>query len=810
MKKNFKIFISSIIIIFSLITISNSVEPTSGAYVTDKATVPAARAYIDAFQPVQLLDYFLCVSKNHPENHPNSAWKTLTDQNACMLKSGLSQPSNDKNATTPQFVENIYSSTRASNTAEQVVLGFEQNKDGHAILGKGVLTSAPTESNPNGASSLFYDVIEPSSGHTLGDAKGKYNISANSDGSISVTLAVSHNHNDKQFADMIGSSTGITNLMFNPRPNIVMLMNADLKADSSTGKKTLLNAIGQTSGCLIYGFTQNSSTGEIDLTCGPSTASTISTSTGFTSTPMGSDHRYLFNLDGSFAHMQEIQIDSGGNESVQTAKCYNIGNATEIAYDYDLYDKSSGDLLEFNGPFPFTTVSDNKNGFFSYWGAWVDSRDITAGEQIQKSDGTTYTTGIASGTMQKREYVASTIPATAYATGANLEAHVCVTIGADHMCNWANIKFGIDSGTMKIYADGAVTGFVSDGEELMTAYEGFHYYDQSTYMPYNISVIGTANSSGNRGNSVSIKYDRVTASDWSTLYSTATEVEFYCYGACPLPPAGAGWITEASFKNRPTQDSDPGSTPMEYVLKKSDMSFYYKHSGGDRYVGPSSYTPSGGNSGHSHNWWWTNGTFIPKSGGTKSSWSDIFDSSSTPITYNYETTDSPYGKPVFAKTSGGDFVTIDKPKRFQYTHSTANDRNDSSDNNGKTYNLEYGGEGRLWGFSWSCPSSGGPCSPSVALKDGTEFDIDGDGTTDYVALGKRLEKRIPEAASASSCSSLPLIDIATDYPLPSLPTSSEISTQITHTTSDAQAWSLISNDACYIDGVRQTNISGCN
>ena len=64
MKKNFKIFISSIIIIFSLITVSNSIEPTSGAYVTDKAAVPAARAYIDAFKPVQLLDYFLCISKN--------------------------------------------------------------------------------------------------------------------------------------------------------------------------------------------------------------------------------------------------------------------------------------------------------------------------------------------------------------------------------------------------------------------------------------------------------------------------------------------------------------------------------------------------------------------------------------------------------------------------------------------------------------------------------------------------------------------------------------------------------------------------
>ena len=170
--------------------------------------------------------------------------------------------------------------------------------------------------------------------------------------------------------------------------------------------------------------------------------------------------------------------------------------------------------------------------------------------------------------------------------------------------------------------------------------------------------------------------------------------------------------------------------------------------------------------------------------------------------------DSPWGRPVFAKTSGGDFVTIDKPKRFQYTHSTANDRNGSSTNNGKTYNLEYGGEGRLWGFSWSCPTSG-PCSPSVTLRDGVELDVSGNGTTDYVALAKRLEKRIPEAASTSSCNSLPLTNVATDYPLPSIPLTSDVNSQITHSASDAQNWTLISNDACVIDGVKQTSISGC-
>ena len=92
---------------------------------------------------------------------------------------------------------------------------------------------------------------------------------------------------------------------------------------------------------------------------------------------------------------------------------------------------------------------------------------------------------------------------------------------------------------------------------------------------------------------------------------------------------------------------------------------------------------------------------------------------------------------------------------------------------------------------------------------GVELDVSGNGTTDYVALAKRLEKRIPEAASVASCNSLPLTNIATDYPLPSIPLTSDISSQITHSASDAQNWTLISNDACVIDGVKQTSISGC-
>ena len=156
-------------------------EPSGGDYNTDKQARNEARAYIEAFDPVQLLDYFMCIGTNLSENYPNSAWKTLTDNTACMQRSGLARPSNDKNATTPQIAENLYSSTRASNSAEQVILSYGTNSDGHALLGKNTILTAPDTTNPNGTQSLIYDVIEPASGHTLGDAKGMYNISSNSD-----------------------------------------------------------------------------------------------------------------------------------------------------------------------------------------------------------------------------------------------------------------------------------------------------------------------------------------------------------------------------------------------------------------------------------------------------------------------------------------------------------------------------------------------------------------------------------------------------------------------------------------------------
>ena len=153
-------------------------------------------------------------------------------------------------------------------------------------------------------------------------------------------------------------------------------------------------------------------------------------------------------------------------------------------------------------------------------------------------------------------------------------------------------------------------------------------------------------------------------------------------------------------------------------------------------------------------------------------------------------------------------VSIDPPKRFSYTHTTANDRNDSSTNDGKVYNLEYTGEGNLWGWGYTTDASG-MSMPSLIMKDGTEVDVDSDGTADHVLLGKRLENRLP-TVDASNCSSLSLDNLETTHPLPDPPSTSVISTKITHSAGDELNLSYISPEPCYIDGVRQTSNSPCN
>ena len=73
---------------------------------------------------------------------------------------------------------------------------------------------------------------------------------------------------------------------------------------------------------------------------------------------------------------------------------------------------------------------------------------------------------------------------------------------------------------------------------------------------------------------------------------------------------------------------------------------------------------------------------------------------------------------------------------------------------------------------------------------------------------------MPEAASASSCSSLSLDNIGTDYPLPDLPTSSELSAAGINVVGEIKggeetSLTLISTEPCYVDGIA-TGASGCS
>ena len=813
------IFISS----FSILQ-AEQTEPSSGEYQTDKTNRLISRPFMPALAPALVYDFFACQGKNGSENHPNANWKTLGDTNACMIKSGLKRA--DPNGETVSYQPTIYSSSRATATSDQVLKAWGINEDGNYLLARHTLSGAPTAENPNGELKTIYDVIEPTSSTTHGDAKGKFDVGVNSSGNSTIKFALSNNYKIPGLDNYHNS--------VNPVTHMVYKMNAELNKDSS-GVSALKTAKGQSLGCDTYGIGDGMgmATGGVtgalaNFSCGPAASSTKLSS----NTTVGTDLIFQFNMDGDFAHIKTLQANASNpisSPATITTKCYDFGNSIEIAHGYDLYNISTGAKYEFNGPFAFTRSlpADDMQGYMSYWGAWLQDDYLDTGDKIKKSDGTEYDIVATRGRMIKQGTATENF--TTVSQGTSSPYWKWFFSGG--VWSELNFKFGGASNKARYVAattlvDASGTTLVTAGTDLGEAFNGDNFYNKDTYRYFNIKTIPTVSGSTitANGSYVTFTYTDINMANYSSATGGSVDLDLFCYGTCPKPEATAGGgLTTAGFSAATFTSKnsypyvDAGGTAIEYVLEADDLQLYLKDSSCTSSrckVSPNYEVTSG-----SPNAWWSYGpTFVTSA---KSSWGDIYSGSQ----FYWHMSDSHYQDTIIAKDSGGAAVTIDQPVQFNYTHSNANDRNWSSgdadvSSKDKKFWLEYAGDSNLWGIPWTENTTSKLWEPNFTLKDGTELDTDGNSATgnsrgaDYVVLAKRLEKNLPEAASASSCSSLSLDNIATDYPLPDLPTSSELSAAGINVVGEIKggeetSLTLISTEPCYVDGIA-TGASGCS
>ena len=819
--------LSAIIFSFFFLLTSNaySITEPGGTYATDKSNRSAPRVYTLAFQPGQLWDYLLCLSDSGHENHPNANWISLADDTACKMRGGFTSTINPDQGNTPNYIKFFNSSTRADNNSNQVIKGWKIDNSGNYLLSTTTFITDPTTANPNGEWNMYYDVNEPA-GHTVGDSKGFMSSTIGSDGNTDIKMAVSASVHNYELESAKDSNSGLD---FNPNYLISMRLNAELVPNA--GVSTLKSAKGTSLTCAQLGFAIGAGvTDPLEASCGSSTSAYLPAG----KEAKGMDVRFKFNFDGEYANIntQYWSMSTGTDTKVlESTACYDLTNTTKIAFEYDLYDKSTGAEIAFNGPFNFTrswnndtSSNDGKSGYFSYWGAYVDGDYLETDDRIKKSDGTEYTIKTSSGKMWVKKANTATLNA-----ATNLyDTNSCTVDNTSGSCskfqkwlyiqnvggNWVDVYIKFDGSTPKYYSVKGVTGFLAkdavlnDGSTDMEVKQGDYLINKENWMHYSLKTIPTS-AAPTTATGVYYTNDQVTYDSFATDTGQSTEVTLTCYRACPKPSASVGGslaqgFSLAAFKARNAhtyQEPSGGSSGKTYKFKKADMSLYYSEGGTDYLIGPAYTATKDSNGNYNYAYWWVDAEFAI---GTKSDWDDLY---TTDKLFNWQMSDAPWGTLIMAVKDGTP-VTVDQPKRFKYTHSTGNDRNDSSDNDGKVYNLEYAGEGNLWGYGYKQDPSG-MAMPSLIMKDGTEVDIDGDGTTDHVLLGNRLENRLPTVDS-SNCSSLSLDNLETTHPLPDPPTALEISNQITHSAGDEENLTLISSDACYIDGVRQTDNSPCN
>jgi len=97
----------------------------------------------------------------------------------------------------------------------------------------------------------------------------------------------------------------------------------------------------------------------------------------------------------------------------------------------------------------------------------------------------------------------------------------------------------------------------------------------------------------------------------------------------------------------------------------------------------------------------------------------------------------------------GDPVHFDPPIQFTYTHATLNDRNGDSAYDGKSFFLDYGGPGDLWGLPQDgvdLNDDGHPDRwyPVVSLADGVVLGPTG---TEFVVKAIEIEQALQEDPS---------------------------------------------------------------
>ncbi|WP_320825470.1 hypothetical protein [Reinekea sp.] len=706
--------------------------------------------YLDASEPIDFIDNFLCytgqVQTLAMKGQGNyTAW---VDAGCFEERDGSGQEQGTKDPA-PAYITTIANATMAEAENSPLVINswvpeFPTQGTKVAIKMLGEVKETPTETNPYGIFSLTYGLLptmDSPKANTLG--YGEVISSRTEDGSSSFTLYQYDADRDDQGNPL--KCTTVASVNYDETTQVGRARTATECLDASE---------------------------VVDR---------------------DRSRAFALSVNADLVHMATADtLDELGRDDVGV--CLNRNTVKETAWGYGLYDLDGSEIVVNSGvQLHIDADGDGQgtdtNGFESwgqmgYGGSWrQDGEAWTDGEMVQEStrgdsEGETYTVKVAPGKLIKN------------------------TIKSVLLSDLRDVVFEASLYESDLYTLSGVTDFNNDGDEddfltvLLQANDtnnGFKVvgiqtgWDESgpvivaTATPFalplktDVSLRLWSNQLGGDANYKSTSTTLplttrtfVNGSEVGTneLFSGVSVADLVCIERCLKADVGSAEIGSSADYAAVFVGDDARST-TSYDFAKAELTL----------VDDAGSNPVGLDTGltqtdldDSPHWSWglQTGPMITRAVASEFGITDAdtyytaLDGGIIKTFYVWETGLKPWQQQTVLVDNTNTIVGFDRPIGIQYTHSTANDRNDDDAKDGAVFILEYGGKGQLNGLPWQ--NTNNHWGPVINLADGVIVaDRDRDGI-DYMFKALDVEQSMTTALDAD-CAAMPF-----DAPSERIPT----------------------------------------
>lgn len=482
------------------------------------------------------------------------------------------------------------------------------------------------------------------------------------------------------------------------------------------------------------------------------------------------------------------QTDQNGNLIAPVDVCTDRNDFNTTVWRYNLYHsdnapagKTPGNRVAINSGFP--VKSGDEHGWVGYWGLWfpmhVDTSALTSVTRIDYSTGaeTVYDLVQAPGKLVKSSkdtMLLTEIDGTTF----NYWDH---NSGTEYLVEYT-ADTTLADGTTVAGAGFYKTGRIVYGQNGQTISTDIDNDSNAGDAPVVITVNagewlgmwsqalgGHMNYVGGESSVTFFQQEFInTGAAIDELFNTTNDpnqdgiVELKCYQRCLK-----GNISQNDLDNGTIYyaDSFDVNTPAHtYKFMKADLTLYL-NDGTTPVKTATGVTPQAG----SPNEWGMNTDQMVMSGVALS---QVWEAFQADVSYRWETGHNSWNKNFAVRPQGTTaFVQFDKPIQVKLAFDASKDANAGGAFAGTAYYnrsfvLEYGGNGDLWGIPW-LESQNSRWSPAFTLKDASLLG----GANEYVVKAVEKEQQMRTVA-ANNCSSLSIPD---ETALP-VPTTDEIGT----------------------------------